>query len=44
MYHLPAGQPPQHASNGIGGGILLHGRTPLQPRQSVKQASVVSEV
>ena len=41
--NIPAGHPPQHASNGIGGGLSPHFAGSLQPRHSVKHASVVSE-
>ena len=43
MNNIPAGHPPQHASNGIGGGLSPHFAGSLQPRHSVKHASVVSE-
>ena len=41
--NVPAGHPPQHASNGIGGGLSPHFAGSLQPRHSVKHASVVSK-
>ena len=43
MNNIPAGHPPQHASNGIGGGLSPHFAGSLQPRHSVKHASVVSK-
>ena len=43
LKNVPAGHPPQHASNGIGGGLSPHFAGSLQPRHSVKHASVVSK-
>ena len=41
--NLPDGHDPQHASYGIGGGLLPQFLGSLQPKHSVKHSGVVSK-